>query len=173
MKEMIKIEPNELKASPIDIIGKEWMLVSAGSEESFNTMTVSWGSIGYFFNTNVATIVVRPERFTFEYLERESHFTLTVLADGHREALALLGRLSGRDCDKVAESGLTPTFTESGLPTFKEARLVLECRKIFGQMMTKDSFVDSELFDKWYNESKGNPHKIFMGEIINCWIAES
>ncbi len=172
MKDMIRVEPNELADSPIDIIGKEWLLVSAGDKSSFNTMTASWGSIGYFFNTNVATIVIRPERYTFEFLERESHFTLSVLMEGHREALAMLGKLSGRDCDKIAQAGLTPTFTESGLPTFKEARLVLECRKIFGQMMSQESFVDQSIFEKWYNEAKGAPHKMFMGEIEACWITK-
>ncbi len=172
MRDMIEIEASQLKESPIDIIGKEWLLVSAGCDGSFNTMTASWGSIGYFFNTPVATIVIRPERYTSEFLERETHFTLTVLVDGHRDALALLGKLSGRDSDKVAESGLTPIFTESGLPTFKEARLVLECRKIYGQMMTQESFVDQKIFEKWYNDAKGNPHKMFMGEIEKCWVVE-
>ncbi len=172
MKNMIKIEPNALKNNPIDIIGKEWLLVSAGNREQYNTMTASWGSIGYFFNMPVATIVIRPERYTFEFLERESHFTLSVLVEGHRDALAILGTISGRDCDKITQTGLTPTFTESGLPTFKEARLVLECRKIYGQMMNQESFIDQSIFEKWYNEAKGNPHKIFMGEIESCWIEE-
>lgn len=146
--------------------------MSAGGRDGFNSMTASWGSIGYLFNMNVATIVIRPERYTYEFLERESHFTLTVLADGYRDALATMGKLSGRDGDKVAQAGLTPHFTESGLPTFREARIVLECRKLYGQMMTQESFVDQELYEKWYNPTKGNPHKLYMGEIVNCWVKE-
>lgn len=178
MENMKKIAPNELPQSVIDIIGKEWMLVSAGNESKFNTMTVSWGTIGFMFNMNVATIVVRPERYTYEFIENESHFTLTILdpakvKDGDtKQALTICGRNSGRDMDKVAKAGLTPRFTADGNPTFEEARIVLECRKVFGQMMSQDSFVDKEIYDKWYDEAHGNLHKVFIGEIVNCWIKE-
>ncbi len=169
---MREIAPNALKDNAMDLIGKEWLLVSAGNKENFNTMTASWGSLGYLFNMNVATIVVRPERYTYEFLERESHFTLTILKEGHRDAQMLLGKVSGRDGDKVAQSGLTPTFTELGNPTFEEARIVLECRKIYGQQMSQEAFIDNSLLEKWYDEAHGGLHKIYMGEIVKCWIEE-
>lgn len=172
MESMKSIKANELPDSVIDLIGKEWMLISAGDSQSYNTMTASWGSIGFQFNRNVVTIVVRPERYTFEFLERESHFTITILAEGHRDAQMVLGRESGRDGDKIAKSGLTPTFTESGLPTFEEARIVLECRKIYGQYMSEEAFVDHSIFETWYDDAHGNLHKMYMGEIEQCWIAE-
>ncbi len=172
MKNMVKVEPNSLSDSAIDLIGKEWLLVSAAGKEGFNTMTASWGSLGYFFNMNVATIVIRPERYTYQFLEESSHFTLTILQPGYREAQTLLGKLSGRDCDKIAKSGLTSTTTPMGNPTFEQARIVLECRKIYGQDMDKESFVDQSIYEKWYGEGHGNLHKIYMGEIVNCWIAE-
>lgn len=169
---MIEIKPNDLSESVIDLIGKEWLAVSAGNKDKFNTMTASWGFVGYMFNRNVAMIVIRPERYTYEFLETETHFTLTVLAEEHRDAHKILGKMSGRDGDKIAEAGLTPAFTESGLPTFEEARIVLECRKLYGQMMTEESFVDHSIFEKWYSEGHGNPHKMYIGEIEQCWIAE-
>ncbi len=176
MENMRLIRPNELPQSVIDLVGKEWMLVSAGSEKQSNTMTVSWGSIGFMFNMDIATIVVRPERYTFEFLESATHFSLTILdpeqfeGGNTTEALTICGRNSGRDMDKVAKAGLTPVFTESGNPTFKEARIVLECRKIFGQMMSEDSFIDRDIYEKWYDEAHGNLHKVFIGEIVNCWV---
>lgn len=172
MNDFVKIEPNALEDSVIDLIGKEWLLVSAGDKESYNTMTASWGSLGFFFNMNVATIVIRPERYTYEFIESKSHFTLTILQPGHREAQTLLGKNSGRDGDKIAKSGLTTIFTSNGNPTFAEARIVLECRKIYGQDMSKESFVDQQIYEKWYDQAHGNLHKIYMGEIVNCWIAK-
>ncbi len=167
---MIKIKPAQLDKSVIEIIGKEWLLISAGSKTKFNSMTASWGTIGYMFNTDVAMIVVRPTRYTREFIDNESHFTLTILKEGYREALMAMGRLSGRECDKIQKAGLTPAFTESGLPTFEEARIVLECRKIFSQPMSESSFIDHELVDKWYDEAHGEFHNIYIGEIVNCWI---
>ena len=170
MKNMINIHPSKLTDNAIDLIGKEWMLVSAGDESNFNAMTASWGSIGFFSNQPMAMIFVRQERYTYEFIENSDNFTLTFLGDGYRDALMTLGRNSGRDCDKIALAGLTPTFTESGNPSFEEGRLVLECRKIFGQMMTEESFVDHACYEKWYGESHGGLHKIYMGVIENCWI---
>ncbi len=175
---MKQIDPKELPSSVFELIGKEWMLVSAGDAQKHNTMTVSWGSLGFMFNMNVATIVIRPERYTSEFLESETHFTLTILDpkefanNDAKAALTICGRNSGRDMDKIAMAGLLPEFTQRGNPTFKQARIVLECRKIYGQMMSEESFVDREIFDKWYDEAHGKLHKVFMGEITGCWIKE-
>ncbi len=166
------IEPSQLPDNVINLIGKEWLLVSAGDQDKHNTMTASWGAIGYYSNKSVATIYIRPERYTYEFIESKSHFTLTVLEDGHRDALMLLGKTSGRDGDKISKAGLTPIFTELGNPTFKEARVVLECRKIFGQMMSEESFVDNDCYAQWYGDGHGNLHKVYMGIIENCWIKE-
>ena len=38
-----KLEASDLPDNVIQLIGKEWMLVTAGDESSFNTMTASWG----------------------------------------------------------------------------------------------------------------------------------
>lgn len=170
MNHLENINPSELTENVIELIGKEWMLVSAGDSESFNTMTASWGSIGYYSNQPIATIFIRPERYTFDFIEQSDYFTLSFLPANYRQALALLGKVSGRDCDKVAQAGLTPIFTEIGNPTFKEARLVLECRKIYGQMMNEESFTDHSIYEKWYGESHGNLHKLYMAAIEKCWI---
>ncbi len=170
MNHLENINPSELTENVIELIGKEWMLVSAGDSESFNTMTASWGSIGYYSNQPIATIFIRPERYTFDFIEQSDYFTLSFLPANYRQALALLGKVSGRDCDKVAQAGLTPIFTELGNPTFKEARLVLECCKIYGQMMSEESFTDHSIYEKWYGSSHGNLHKLYMATIERCWI---
>ncbi len=169
---MVQIEPNELKQSVIDIIGKDWMLVSAASASGVNSMTASWGTIGFFFNKPVAVIGIRPERYTYEFVESATHFTLTILREGLRDALMVMGRNSGRDCDKVAMSGLTPATTPDGNPTFEEAKIVLVCRKIYAQTMGEEGFIDKSLVDQWYDEAHGGYHKLYMGAIESCWIAE-
>ena len=75
-----------------------------------------------------ATCYIRKSRFTKEFVDAGEYFTLTVLKDGNRDALNKMGSKSGRDMDKMHESGLTPVFVE-GQPTFEEAELVLICRK--------------------------------------------
>ena len=171
---MKSIKANELSESVIDLIGKEWMLVSAADERGFNTMTASWGMVGYMFNRNVVMIVVRPERYTHTFIENSERFTLSILESGeqNRKALMHLGKVSGRDCDKVAEAGLHPMQTQGGNPTFEEARIVIECRKIYSQMMSDESFIDKSILEKWYGDGHGNLHHIYIAEIESVLVKE-
>ena len=36
----------QLEFNPFEKIGTEWALVSAGSKQKANTMTISWGGVG-------------------------------------------------------------------------------------------------------------------------------
>ena len=49
-----------------NLIGGEWMLVTAGDEASCNTMTASWGHLGCLWGHNdpTAVIYLRPSRYT-------------------------------------------------------------------------------------------------------------
>ena len=125
---MKKINIAEKSFNPFDLIGQKWMLISAGTEDKWNTMTASWGAVGVMWGKPSATCYIRKSRFTKEFVDAGEYFTLTVLKDGNRQALNTLGSKSGRDMDKMHESGLTPVMVE-GQPTFEEAKLVLICRK--------------------------------------------
>lgn len=148
-----------------DLVGKQWMLITAGTKDSFNTMTASWGGLGILWNKNVATIYVRPSRYTHDFIENNGTLTLSFFPEECRKALQICGSRSGRDCDKVAEAGLTPVELEGGDMTFAEARLVLQCRKLFKTEMSEDNFIDKETFGKWYGADEGAPHTIYILEI--------
>ena len=162
-----KINLNDSEFNPFSRIGKEWMLLTAGTEEKFNTMTASWGFAGVMWNKNVLVAVVRPSRYTYEFIENNETFTASFFGDGQRDALAFCGKNSGRDCDKVKETGLTPVFLD-GAPAFDEAKTVLVCRKLYAQDMTPDSFIDKASLD-----SNGDQplHKMFIAEIISAYTA--
>ena len=71
---MKKLEVKDLKENFFEAIGKEWMLVTAGTKEKFNTMTASWGGIGWLWNKPVAFVFIRPERYTYEFVEKNDYF---------------------------------------------------------------------------------------------------
>lgn len=73
---MKKIQVKELKDNMFETISKEWMLVTAGTKEKFNTMTANWGGIGFLWNKPVAFIFIRPERYTFDFIEQNDYLTL-------------------------------------------------------------------------------------------------
>lgn len=170
--DMEKIEVRQLTDNFFTAIGKEWMLVTAGNKEHFNTMTASWGCIGWLWNKPVAVAFIRPERFTHTFVEQEGMLTLSFLGNDKevRHIYNICGSKSGRDCDKVAETGLRPVETEMGNITFQQARLVLECRKLYKNHMSPTSFIDPEM-EKWYKEGHGDYHDIYILEIVNVYKA--
>lgn len=150
------------------LIGKEWMLVTGGTMEKFNMMTASWGGIGWLWNKPVAFVFIRPERATYPLIEENEHFTLSFLGNDEemRKIYNFCGTKSGRDFDKAKETGLRPIATEHGAVTFEQARLTLECRKMFRSDFKPEQFLDQEALHRWYNSNPGGSlHTMYVVEI--------
>ena len=145
---------------------EQWMLLTAGVfvAGKFNTMAVGWGSLGTMWSKPFAQVVVRPGRYTLEFMAQYDTFTLCAFPEAHRGAVQLLGSKSGRDGDKIAESGLTPSAsTVVAAPCFVEAELVIECRKIYRQDMDPSNFLDPTI-DANYPQK--DYHRVYFGEIV-------
>ncbi|MBR3630949.1 MAG: flavin reductase family protein [Oscillospiraceae bacterium] len=165
----IKKTTAELSANPFETIGKDWFLLTAGTPEQFNTMTCSWGAMGVIWNDPAVTAYVRTNRHTFGYLEESPLFTISVLPEEYRKVLSYCGSHSGRDVDKVKETGLTPV-TLGGAPAFAEARLVFVCEKVYAQMLDENCFVLPETKTAYY--SKDPMHKMYIGRIKAVYVNE-
>jgi len=164
------ISAEELAENPFKLIGTDWALVTSGSKESFNTMTVSWGGVGIMWGKPSAFTFIRPQRYTFDFMEKNEYYTMSFFDEKYRKALQFCGSKSGRDYDKVKETGLTPAFTEDGIPYFEEAKLVLVCKKAYSQFLTEDSFEDKENISKWYEQK--DFHKMYISEIISFLVKD-
>ena len=156
-----EVKASDIKDNPFRLIGKDWALVTAGDETGFNTMTASWGSMGIMWNRDVVTVFIRPQRYTKEFVDKNDKFTVSFYPESCREALKICGSKSGRDCEKTKEAGLTPVFDE-GTTYFKEAKLVLECRKIYTDAIKPERFLDPSI-DKNYPTK--DYHIVYMGEV--------
>jgi flavin reductase (DIM6/NTAB) family NADH-FMN oxidoreductase RutF len=165
-----EIKSEQITDNVIKLIGKDWMLITAGKMDNFNTMTASWGGLGNLWNSPVCFCFVRPQRYSFLFMEREENFTLTFFDEAYRKALTFCGTKSGRDVDKVAETGLTPLSGTTGAVYFEEARLVLECRKLYTQDLLAENFVDASLVKAHY--AAGDFHRLYVGEIVRCLVRE-
>lgn len=166
---MKKIEVKELSDNFFETIAKEWMLVTAGTQEGFNMMTANWGGMGFLWNKPVAFIFIRPERYTDKFIEENTMLTLSFLGGENKKVHAICGSKSGRDIDKVKATGLKPVFTEEGNVAFEQSRLTLECRKLYVETFHANSFLDKSIIDKWYDEFHGGFHKMYVVEIVNVW----
>ncbi len=161
MPKFVELDPLELQDNMFRRIGREWMLITAGKPEKFNTMTASWGGVGVLWNTNVTFSFVRPSRYTYTFMEQEKYYTLSFFGADCRRALQFCGSKSGRDVDKVAETGLTPVF-DAPAPYFAEAELVLVCRKLYTQDLDTERLLDPALMA---NYKDGDVHRMYVGEI--------
>jgi flavin reductase (DIM6/NTAB) family NADH-FMN oxidoreductase RutF len=159
------VDPAALTDNVFKLLDKDWMLIAAGTMKSFNVMTASWGGLGILWGKKVAMCVIRPGRHTFGFVERHGVFTLTFYEEEYRSALNLCGSKSGRDIDKAKETGLTPEEGPNGGIYFNEARLVLECRKLYWHDIDPKHFVDPKLDANYPGRDY---HRMYVGEIAAC-----
>lgn len=165
---LVDIPPANLTARTHHLWLKQWLLLTAGdfAEGEFNTMTVGWGSLGTMWNKPFAQVVVRPTRHTYGFMERYDTFTLCSFPESHRPDLQLLGTASGRDGDKIARTGLTPVAARSvAAPVFREANLIIECRKIYFDDLRPTQFLAPEI-EKAYPDK--DYHRVYFGEILEA-----
>ena len=160
---MEHITPYELNENLFSLLDKEWMLVTARDPETgrINTMTASWGGFGILWNKPVAFVFIRPQRYTRELIEAAEGMTLSFFSEEYRDALKLCGRVSGRDCDKIKEAGLTPMLIGERA-AFAEARMVMSCRKLYADDLKESAFIDPALLS---NYSAKDYHTMYIVEI--------
>ena len=168
---MNKIHFSEIQQNPAELIGKQWMLITAGTPDAFNCMTASWGGLGFLWNRPVAFVFVRPNRHTAGFMDAQAAFTLSFMPEKYREDLIFCGRNSGRDVDKMAATALQAHITPNGLVAMEDADLVLECRKMAVATMQETDFINyAEVSPQWYDPT--NPlHKVYICEIAATYVS--
>lgn len=147
----------------LTLFDKGWALVTAGDISDFNTMTISWGGMGTLWGKPVATVYVKPVRYTHEFMENNDYFTISFFEEEYRKALELLGSKSGRDCDKVMESRLTPVRIGENIVGYVQAFRTLVCRKIYSQELDVNAMPEAVREAYYTNEA---PHTMYIGEIV-------
>ena len=170
---MKEIPYSQLSINPMTLIGKEWMLLTAGTKDrGYNTMTCSWGHLGSIWGHGgglpTSVCYVRPQRYTKEFVDREELYTLCFF-DGRKKELAYLGTHSGREEDKVAAVGLTPAFGD-GYTYFEEARLVLVCKKLYRAPLVEEGFFHPETVED--NYPNRDFHDLYIGQILEVLVPE-
>ncbi len=162
-----KINLNSLNENYFNILNNDWGLLTAGKLESFNTMTISWGSFGIMWNKPVIFCFVRPQRYTYEFLNKNHYFTLTFFNPEFKKALDFCGNHSGKDIDKIKATDLTPYPTDLGNVIFEQTRLAFECKKLYAENLKPEAFIDQSILKSTYQNN--DYHRMFIGEIVNCF----
>lgn len=154
----------EFRTDIFSQFNKKWALLTAGNGDSFNTMTISWGGMGTIWNKPVVTVYIRSSRYTHEFIDREDYFTVSFFPEEYKKTLGVLGSKSGRDMDKMHDSGLTPRNLDKSV-TFEEAETTLVCKKLFKQTLDKDNFVETEASARSFYDGDAE-HDMYIGEVV-------
>lgn len=163
-----EININELKFQPFQQIGTDWMLITAGNQEKINTMTASWGGVGVLWGENVATAYIRPQRYTKKFVDQNECFSLSFF-NGYKKELGYLGRVSGKDTDKINDVHFHPIFLDN-VPTFQEAHLVFIVEKLYMDDIKPEQFINHELEAKCYPNK--DYHTMYIGKIKKVYVNE-
>lgn len=150
--------------NPFTKFDKQWALVSAGDKTKSNTMTISWGGLGTIWHKSVVYVFVRNSRYTKEFMDKFDNFSVAFFDESFRNSLALCGKVSGRDCNKWKEAGLTPVEI-NGTVYPKEAKEVLICKKLSAVKLSKDTFTDPSIDTDNYKDK--DYHTMYIGEVIS------
>lgn len=151
-----------MKRFTANMFNDDWALVTAGTKESFNTMTISWGGMGTLWSKPVVTIYVKPCRYTYQFIENNDYFVISFFDKKYKKDLGILGSKSGRDGDKLALTSLTPEVVEHGI-TYKQATKTLVCKKIYYQDL-KAERIPEEAVKTYYKDEP--VHRMYIGEVV-------
>ncbi len=170
MSDFVKIDPADIEGNAYRLFHEGWGLVTAGKRENFNTMTVSWGMLGCLWNKVVCNLFVRPTRYTYGYMEKSPVFTLSLFEkEDCRKELGRLGSQSGRDIDKMHDSGLTPAEFE-GYTAFGEAKYVLVLKQLYSAHQFDVPSIPADARERNYSGAMvSDPHRVFTCEIIAAY----
>lgn len=144
-----EISFNEFNENAFKLIGQDWILITAQKDGKTNTMTASWGGVGIMWGVEVAYIFIRPSRYTKEFVDSSNTLSLCVLPESMKSEMSYLGKVSGRDEDKIKNANLTLN-THNNVTYFNESRLTFICEKLYCQDLEECSFIDKNLTTKFY-----------------------
>lgn len=165
---LVEVNPEKFDQSPFRLVGQDWMLVTAKNSDKVNTMTASWGGLGVMWAKNVSFIVIRPQRFTKEFIDSSEQFSLSFFDDSFKKQLGYIGSVSGRDEDKIKKSELKVCY-DGSVPYFEEAKTVIICKKLYSQEYRPECFIDAELDSKFYPGS--DYHTLYISEIQKILVS--
>jgi flavin reductase (DIM6/NTAB) family NADH-FMN oxidoreductase RutF len=166
------ISPEEITDNVFKLVGKDFTVITAGKIPEHNSMTAGWGGLGILFEKPTTWCFLRASRYTLELIKKEQTYTMSYFSDEYKEQVLFFGSKTGKNTDKMKETALTAIQTPSGNTTFKEARLIIECKLAEITTVGPDDFYTPEgktFIESAYDEVK-EYHKIVFGEITNVWI---
>lgn len=152
----------------MEYLHKQGAFLTSKSNGKVNTMTISWGSVGFMWGKPVFMALVRPQRYTNEFIETSKSFTVSIpFNNNFKKALGICGSKSGRDIDKEKEANIT--FVDGKNEKFTVidgCDVYYECKVLYNSRL-KTEELPKDIKDNFYGN--GDTHILYFAEIVNCY----
>jgi flavin reductase (DIM6/NTAB) family NADH-FMN oxidoreductase RutF len=162
------IPVRDLVLRPFGFWSDDWALLASGdfAARRFNSMAVAWGALGHMWGQPLAMVVVRPQRYTRQFMDQFDSFTLSIFPRDQQPKLQRLGNHSGREIDKINDSGFTPiASSQVASPGFDEAEVIIECRKSYFDDFDPQHFLADYIAPNY----AGDYHRMYFGQVLAAW----
>lgn len=149
-----------------DNLYKKGAFFTVGDDKKANTMTISWGSVGFMWRKPMFMALIRTSRYSNEFLELGANYTISIpYGDKMKKALSICGTKSGRDIDKEKEANIKFIPGKSvKTPVIEGCEKYYECKVVLKQEMDFDN-LNTEIKDTCYAEGEAK-HILYFGEIL-------
>jgi flavin reductase (DIM6/NTAB) family NADH-FMN oxidoreductase RutF len=158
----------------LTLVGKDFFALTAGKEDHYNSMVGSGGGMGMLFKKPTTWCLLRADRYTLELILKEQTYTMTYFPEEFKKQMLFLGSKSGRANEKMKEVALTSVQTPSGDMSFKEAKLIVECKLTQITTPSPNDFYAQEAKDyieEAYKDASDYRNYVF-GEITHVWVTK-
>jgi flavin reductase (DIM6/NTAB) family NADH-FMN oxidoreductase RutF len=141
------------------------LLASTRRDGRSNAMTIGWATIGIIWGLPVMVVLVRPSRYTYQFIEESQVFTVNVPSARMRDFVDLCGTKSGRDVDKLAQVA-TSEGQKVRSVTIDDCPLVYECQVVHWNDVQPDALA-AEVSARAYR--RGDFHRLYYGQILGTF----
>jgi flavin reductase (DIM6/NTAB) family NADH-FMN oxidoreductase RutF len=141
------------------------LLASTREDGSSNVMTIGWASVGVIWGLPVMVVLVRPSRYTYQFIEASQTFTVNVPTQEMRSYVNVCGTKSGRDVDKLAKVPTSMGQRAEAL-VLDECPLVYECKVVHSNDVIPASLVP-DVARRSY--PRGDYHRLYYGHILGTF----
>jgi len=165
----MKVNFTEHLESGMEFLHTKGAFLTVKSGDKVNTMTISWGNIGFEWNRPIFMVLVRKSRYTYDLMEKSDNFTVSIpLSVDLKNALAICGSKSGRDIDKFKECNLTLEKSKAvDTPIIGDCKLHYECKIVYKQEMNP-ALLSKDIVESSYKT--GDYHTLYYGEIVETYM---
>ncbi len=169
MSQILQEVPAEFLRNYINkLTGDNAVLLSAGNIHLYNSAVISCRFASELTFKPIAACFIRPQKHVIRFIEKNEYFTLSYFPPEQRHVLDFFGSKS----DSAMNKKIKPLVTGLGNIYYPQARLVIECRKVYNLELILSQEIQAILSIEKAREiyPGGEVPRMFVGEIVHCWM---